>query len=152
MHVTGLKQTITRLAPLERSNALHRLGSAPRPLSALNRGTGAASGLHTATQAYLREWLRSGCTCLRENVSSFSRCRRNEKSKGNISSRAGRYRHLSERYVMRNFAFVFATAALLVIPTSSVFSQSIQVGPGGVHVDDGRGRGGGQCEELRRCL
>ena len=51
---------------------------------------------------------------------------------------------------MRNFAFVVATAALLVIPTSSVFSQSIQVGPGGVRVDDGRGRGGGQCEELRR--
>ena len=51
---------------------------------------------------------------------------------------------------MRNFAFVVATAALLLIPTSSVFSQSIQVGPGGVRVDDGRGRGGGQCDELRR--
>ena len=51
---------------------------------------------------------------------------------------------------MRNLAFVVATVALLVIPTSPTFSQSIQVGPGGVRVDDGRGRGVGQCEELRR--
>lgn len=50
---------------------------------------------------------------------------------------------------MRRLAFVVATAALFVVPTS-VFSQSIQVGPGGVRVDDGRGRGGGQCDELRR--
>jgi hypothetical protein len=47
--------------------------------------------------------------------------------------------------VMRKIAFVFA--ALFIIPTSG-FSQSIQIGPGGVRVDDGRGRG--QCEELRR--
>ena len=41
-----------------------------------------------------------------------------------------------------------AVAALLVFPVSA-FSQSIQIGPGGVRIDDGRGRGGGQCEELR---
>jgi hypothetical protein len=39
-----------------------------------------------------------------------------------------------------------AAAALFVIPISA-FSQSIEVGPGGVRVD---GRGGGQCEQLRR--
>jgi hypothetical protein len=49
---------------------------------------------------------------------------------------------------VRKFAFVVAAAAFFVIPTSS-FSQSVQIGPGGVRVDDGRGRGG-QCEELRR--
>jgi hypothetical protein len=50
---------------------------------------------------------------------------------------------------MRKFALVFAAmAALLVFPISA-FSQSIQIGPGGVRVDDGRARGGGQCEELR---
>jgi hypothetical protein len=46
---------------------------------------------------------------------------------------------------MRKLAFVFAV--VFVFPTSG-FSQSIQIGPGGVRVDDGRGRG--QCEELRR--
>jgi hypothetical protein len=39
-------------------------------------------------------------------------------------------RHLTGRSVMRRLAFVVATAALFVVPTS-VFSQSIQVGPGG---------------------
>src|SRR5260370_19569144 len=48
---------------------------------------------------------------------------------------------------MRNYAFGAAAAtALLVIPISA-FSQSIEVGPGGVRVYDGRG---GQCEQLRR--
>ena len=42
-----------------------------------------------------------------------------------------------------------ATAALFVFPIAS-FSQSIEVGPGGVRVEDGRARrGGGQCEQLR---
>jgi hypothetical protein len=50
---------------------------------------------------------------------------------------------------MRKLALAFAAmAALLVFPISA-FSQSIQIGPGGVRVDDGRGRAGGQCEELR---
>ena len=40
-----------------------------------------------------------------------------------------------------------AATALFVIPISA-FSQSIEVGPGGVRVYDGRG--GGQCEQLRR--
>ena len=48
----------------------------------------------------------------------------------------------------RNYAFGAAAAtALFVIPISA-FSQSIEVGPGGVRVYDGRG--GGQCEQLRR--
>ena len=51
---------------------------------------------------------------------------------------------------MRNYAFGAAAAtALFVIPISA-FSQSIEVGPGGVRVYDGRG--GGQCEQLRPCL
>ena len=65
---------------------------------------------------------------------------------------------------MRTLAFVVAVAAFFVIPTS-VSSQSIQVGPGGVRVDDGRDdryrdrdrRGrqarGDVCDELRAaCL
>ena len=49
---------------------------------------------------------------------------------------------------MRKYAFGAAAAtALFVIPISA-FSQSIEVGPGGVRVYDGRG--GGQCEQLRR--
>jgi hypothetical protein len=45
---------------------------------------------------------------------------------------------------MRKYAFgVAAAAALFVIPISA-FSQSIEVGPGGVRI------GGGQCEQLRR--
>jgi hypothetical protein len=51
---------------------------------------------------------------------------------------------------MRKYAFgVAAAAALFVIPISA-FPQSIEVGPGGVRVYDGRGRGGGECEQLRR--
>ena len=44
---------------------------------------------------------------------------------------------------------VIATVALLAIPVST-FSQSVEIGPGGVRVEDGRTRrGGGQCEQLR---
>lgn len=51
---------------------------------------------------------------------------------------------------IRKFAFAMAAAVLLLAPQLA-FSQSIQIGPGGVRMDDGRGRGGGgQCEELRR--
>src|SRR6476646_10170063 len=50
--------------------------------------------------------------------------------------------------IMRRLALVVAAAAFFIAPAAS-FSQSIQIGPGGVRVDDGRGRGG-QCEELRR--
>jgi hypothetical protein len=58
--------------------------------------------------------------------------------------------------MMRKLALVVAAAAFFVIPTS-VFSQSIQVGPGGVRVDDGRDRGrrvrGDMCRQLRAaCL
>ncbi len=46
---------------------------------------------------------------------------------------------------MRRLAFAVAAAtAIFVIPTSA-FSQSFEIGPGGVRI----GRGG-QCEELRR--
>src|SRR5215207_6634942 len=35
-------------------------------------------------------------------------------------------------------------------PSDAQAQPSIQIGPGGIRVDDGRGRrGGGQCEELR---
>ena len=50
---------------------------------------------------------------------------------------------------MRRFVFAVAAAAALFVIPISAFSQSIQIGPGGVRIDDGRGRGG-QCEELRR--
>ena len=37
-----------------------------------------------------------------------------------------------------------------LLPSSAQAQPSIQIGPGGVRVDDGRGRrGGGECEELR---
>jgi hypothetical protein len=41
-----------------------------------------------------------------------------------------------------------AAAALFVLPISGL-SQSLEIGPGGVRVDDGRSRRGGQCEQLR---
>lgn len=51
---------------------------------------------------------------------------------------------------MRRLTLALATvAAILVLPISA-FSQSVQIGPGGVQIDDGRGRRGGQCEQLRR--
>jgi hypothetical protein len=51
---------------------------------------------------------------------------------------------------MRKYAFgAAAVTALFVIPISA-FSQSFEIGPGGVRVYDGRGGGGGQCEQLRR--
>ena len=42
---------------------------------------------------------------------------------------------------MRNYAFGAAAAAALFVIPISAFSQSIEVGPGGVRVDDGRGVG-----------
>ena len=49
---------------------------------------------------------------------------------------------------MRKYAFGAAAAtALFVIPIPA-FSQSIEVGPGSFRAYDGRG--GGQCEQLRR--
>src|SRR5215204_4473103 len=37
-----------------------------------------------------------------------------------------------------------------LLPSGAQAQPSIQIGPGGIRVDDGRGRrGGGQCEELR---
>jgi hypothetical protein len=48
---------------------------------------------------------------------------------------------------MRKYVFGAAAAAALFIIPISAFSQSIEVGPGGVRVE---GRGGAQCEQLRR--
>jgi hypothetical protein len=42
-----------------------------------------------------------------------------------------------------------AAATLFILPMSA-FSQVLEVGPGGVRIGDGRGRGGSQCEQLRR--
>ena len=44
---------------------------------------------------------------------------------------------------------IAAAAALFMLPASA-FSQVFEFGPGGVRFGDGRGRGGSQCEELRR--
>ena len=48
----------------------------------------------------------------------------------------------------RELAFAVAAAAAIILVPISAFSQSVQIGPGGVRIDDGRGRGG-QCEQLR---
>jgi hypothetical protein len=48
----------------------------------------------------------------------------------------------------RQFAFAAAAAAAMMAAPVPALSQSVQIGPGGVRIDDGRGRGG-QCEELR---
>ena len=51
---------------------------------------------------------------------------------------------------MRRFAFAMAALAAIGLFPISAFAQFIEIGPGGVRVDDGRyGRRGGQCEELR---
>ena len=53
---------------------------------------------------------------------------------------------------MRKHALAAAALALLTLP-GPAFAQYIEFGPGGVRVDDGRGRGGrggGYCETLRR--
>jgi hypothetical protein len=51
---------------------------------------------------------------------------------------------------MRRSALSLAFAAALFTLPTAVSAQSFQIGPGGVSVDDGRGRrGGGQCEQLR---
>jgi len=65
------------------------------------------------------------------------------------SLKAGIHRQIAGGSVMfmriRTFAFgVAAAAAFFIIPVSA-FSQSVEIGPGGVRI----GRGG-QCEELRR--
>jgi hypothetical protein len=44
-------------------------------------------------------------------------------------------------------------ALAIVAAPVPAFSQSIEIGPGGVHIDRGRDREGRGCEELRRaCL
>lgn len=50
---------------------------------------------------------------------------------------------------MRRSALAVAAAAAFLLLAPSAFAQSIEIGPGGVRVDDGRGRGG-HCAELRR--
>ena len=43
---------------------------------------------------------------------------------------------------MRKLTLVVGTAAALFVIPISAFYQSIHIGPGGVRIDDGRGRGG----------
>src|SRR3954470_13116429 len=50
---------------------------------------------------------------------------------------------------MRLSALIIFVAAALSISSLPASAQRLEIGPGGVRVDDGRGRGG-QCEELRR--
>jgi len=53
---------------------------------------------------------------------------------------------------MRMYTLAIVAAAAL-FPTVPAFSQGIEIGPGGVHIDRGRDRGSRECEELRRaCL
>jgi hypothetical protein len=53
---------------------------------------------------------------------------------------------------MRLYALAIVAAAAL-FPTVPAFSQGIEIGPGGVHIDRGRDREARDCEELRRaCL
>jgi hypothetical protein len=53
---------------------------------------------------------------------------------------------------MRVYALAIVAAAALC-PSVPAFSQGIEIGPGGVHIDRGRDREGRDCEELRRaCL
>jgi hypothetical protein len=56
---------------------------------------------------------------------------------------------------MRMYALAAIVAAAALFPPVLAFSQGIEIGPGGVHIDPGRDREGrrGDCEELRRaCL
>jgi hypothetical protein len=53
---------------------------------------------------------------------------------------------------MRMYALAIVAAAALCSPVPA-FSQGIEIGPGGVHIDRGRDRESRECEELRRaCL
>ena len=53
---------------------------------------------------------------------------------------------------MRMYALAIVAAAAL-FPPFPAFSQGIEIGPGGVHIDRGRAREDRDCEELRRaCL
>jgi hypothetical protein len=53
---------------------------------------------------------------------------------------------------MRTYALAMVAAALFAFPASG-FSQAIEIGPGGVRIDDGHGREASsqqECEQLRR--
>ena len=53
---------------------------------------------------------------------------------------------------MRMYALAIVAAAALFPPVPA-FSQGIEIGPGGVHIDRGRARKDRDCEELRlACL
>jgi len=53
---------------------------------------------------------------------------------------------------MRMYALAIVAAAALFPPVPA-FSQGIEIGPGGVHIDRGRVREDRDCEQLRRaCL
>ena len=49
----------------------------------------------------------------------------------------------------RSLLMLAAIAGVLVLP-ATLSAQTFEIGPGGIRMDDGRGRrGGGQCEQLR---
>src|SRR5829696_10552184 len=51
---------------------------------------------------------------------------------------------------MRSSAIAIAAATVFSILPAFVSAQTFEIGPGGIRMDDGRGRrGGGQCEQLR---
>jgi len=52
---------------------------------------------------------------------------------------------------MRKSALALAAMAALCVLPATVSAQVFEIGPGGIRMDDGRGRrgGGGQCEQLR---
>ena len=50
---------------------------------------------------------------------------------------------------MRKSLLTVVAVAAFAVP-ASLMAQTFEIGPGGIRVDDGRGRrGGGQCEQLR---
>ena len=54
---------------------------------------------------------------------------------------------------MRLYALAAIVAAAALFPPVPAFSQGIEIGPGGVHIDRGRAREDRDCEELRlACL
>src|SRR3954447_26916566 len=50
--------------------------------------------------------------------------------------------------LMRKFLLTVAATAFLALPVATS-AQTFQIGPGGIHIDDGRRGASGQCEELR---
>jgi hypothetical protein len=114
---------------------------------------------------YRHCWRRQGCSSRAPKLKTIKVCARTEGAVARSDNLRSVRSHRQERAAkaaslftgttggsamlkgMRKYAFGAAAAtALFVIPISA-FSQSFEIGPGGVRVYDGRG--GGQCEQLR---